>query len=211
MNDITGEKLITSAFLFGGAGVVFTTIPFLGILVYGIIKSQQGGNNKSIDILSIVAWAFVVHTIASFLFYGAILVLDNINLDVPNFYTTKIFPIFWAETKAQVLSLSGAGAGDVLSSVAYSTLNLLQVATKWFYMTLPLVVFALAMFYGVVLSSKDTYEKSFVSIFAYSSISFVAVALMYLFWAKISSIAVFMPNGDIVAYISKMWANVLIK
>ena len=207
--DVSGEKLITSAFLFGGAGVVFTTIPFLGVLIYGIVKSQQGGHNKSSDILSVVAWAFVVHAVASFLFYGLILVLDKTNLDTPNFYTTKIFPIFWAETKAQVISLSGAGADDILSSVAYSTLNLLQVVTKWFYMSLPIVVLVLAMFYGIVLSSKDSYEKSYVNVMAYSSISFVAVSLMYLFWAKISTIAIFMTNGDIVSMISKMWANAL--
>ena len=76
-------------------------------------------------------------------------------------------------------------------------------------MSLPIIVLVLAMFYGIVLSSKDSYEKSYVNVMAYSSISFVAVSLMYLFWAKISSIAIFMTNGDIVSMISKMWANAL--
>jgi len=209
MNDIAGEKLISAAYLFGGGGLAFTILPFLGVIAYGVTKANQGGHNKSADIFSIVAWALVVHTLATFLFFGLIKILDNTSLDMPNFYTTKVFPIFWAQSKEQVLSLAGVtSSDDILSGVAYSTLNLLQTVRDWIYMSLPLIVSIFAFIYGFILSSKDTYESNIISVGAYTIVSFVVVGLVYLFWALISSYALFMPNGmNILKMVSQIWTN----
>ncbi len=212
--DITGEKLITAAYLFGSAGVIFATLPFIGVIIAGIVKANQGGNhNKSIDILTVVAWAFVVHAVSSFLYMGLILVLDYLHLDTPNFYTTKVFPIFWAETQAQVYSLAGVSGGDgedILSGVAYATLHLAQVVTINFFLIMPLAVFVLALFYGAVLSSRDSYDNNVMSFLAYSSIAFISVTLMYFFWAYIGSFAMFMPNGmDIIGLVNKIYSELL--
>lgn len=210
MNDITGEKLITAAYLFGGGGLAFTILPFLGVIVYGITKANQGGNhNKSADIFSIVAWALVVHTLSTFLYFGLIQILDKTSLDTPNYYTTKVFPIFWAETKAQVLSLAGVTLNDdVLSGVAYSTLNLLQTVRDWIFISLPLIISILAFVYGFVLSSRDSYDSNIISVGAYTIVSFIVVGSIYLFWALISSYALFMPSGmNILKMVAQIWAN----
>lgn len=212
--DITGEKLITASYLFGGAGFVFATIPFLGVLIAGIVKGNGGGNsNKSLDIVTLVLWAFAVHAIACFLYMGLIKVLDYLNLDYPNFYTTKIFPIFWAETKESVYSLAGVQSGlgqDILSGVAYSVLHMVQVLVQLFFLVMPLVVFVFAFIYGAVLGVKDSYDKNITSFLAYSSISFVVVTFLYFFWAYIASYAMFMPNGmGVVDMVTKMYSQLL--
>lgn len=211
--DIAGEKLITAAYLFGGAGFVFATLPFLGVIIAGIVKGNGGNSNKSPDILTIVLWAFVVHTVSCFLFMGMIKILDNLNLDYPNLYTTKVFPIFWAETKESVYTLAGVQSGmgqDILSGVAYSTLHMMQVLSQIFFLIVPLSVFVLAFIYGAILGVKDSYDKNITSFLAYSSISFVVVAILYLFWAYIAGFAMFMPDGmSVVDMVSKIYTQLL--
>jgi len=207
MTDITGAKLITSAYLFGGAGFIFVTLPFFSVVMMGILKSKGGGANsgKSLDIVGILGWAFIVHFISSMLFMGIILILDSMNFNTANLYTTKIFPIFWNFSKSGVFTLAGANAGDLEADIAYTTLNLVQTSLRLFFTFLPLVLIVLSSIYGYILSSKDTYNSNYLTMFVYTTISFVVMTLVYLAWAKIASYALFMPSGDIVKLISDIW------
>lgn len=210
MSDIAGAKLITAAYLFGLAGIGFCLLPFLGVVIKGIIKGNSGSHNsrKGGDIISVVGWAFIIHTIAAMLFMGLILLLDEVNIDTPNYYTTKVFPIFWADTQADVFSLAGVTTSDTESEIAYSTLHLIQTGVRLFLTFLPFIVGFLGAVYGFLLSSKDTYNSNYLSMFTYTVISFVSVILLYLFWAKISSFALFIPGGsDLVTMIADIWKN----
>lgn len=210
MSDIAGAKLITAAYLFGLAGIGFCLLPFLGVVIKGIIKGNSGSHNsrKGGDIISVVGWAFIIHTIAAMLFMGLILLLDEVNIDTPNYYTTKVFPIFWADTQADVFSLAGVTTSDTESEIAYSTLHLIQTGVRLFLTFLPFIVGFLGAVYGFLLSSKDTYNSNYLSMFTYTVISFISVILLYLFWAKISSFALFIPGGsDLVTMIADIWKN----
>lgn len=212
MPDITGEKLITASYLFGTAGVIFATVPFLTVIVAGIVKGNGGGNhNKPFDIMTIVAWAFIVHFVSCFLFMGLILILDNAHLDIQNYYTTKVFPIFWAKTQADVYSIAGVQAGnDILSGVAYATLHFAQKVVVNLFLLLPIFVFVIAMIFGIVLSNKDNYDKNVTSYFAYTSIAFVLVSTLYLLWGYIASYSVFLPNGQtIIDMVMELWQEIL--
>lgn len=210
MSDIAGAKLITAAYLFGLAGIGFCLLPFLGVVIKGIMKGNSGSHNsrKGGDIISVVGWAFIIHTIAAMLFMGLILLLDEVNIDTPNYYTTKVFPIFWADTQAEVYSLAGVTTSDTESEIAYSTLHLIQTGVRLFLTFLPFIVGFLGAVYGFLLSSKDTYNSNYLSMFTYTVISFISVILLYLFWAKISSFALFIPGGsDLVTMIADIWKN----
>jgi hypothetical protein len=210
MSDIAGAKLITAAYLFGLAGIGFCLLPFLGVIVKGIIKGNGGSHNSKQggDIVNIIGWAFIIHTIAAMLFMGLILILDEVNIDTVNYYTTKVFPIFWADTQAEVYNLAGVTTSDTESEIAYTTLNIIQTGVRLFLTFLPFIIGFLGVVYGFLLASKDTYNSNYLSMFVYTVISFIAAMLLYLFWAKISSFALFIPGGsDLVTIIADIWKD----
>ena len=210
MLDIEGAKLISAAYIFGMAGVGFVTLPFLAVVTRAIYKGNNASHNtKSLDIVSVFGWALIIHVLASLSFMGIILILDGLSVDVPNYYTTKIFPIFWAETKAEVFTLAGVGASGTESDVAYTTLNFFQTMVKLLLTFLPFVVILLGCIYGFVMASKDSYKESYLTVIVYMIISFILVSLLYLFWAKISTYALFVPTDDLIKYIATIWSSLL--
>lgn len=210
MSDITGAKLITSAYLFGVAAFAFSTIPFLVVILNGIMRGREH-TTGGINILNIVFMAFFVHTFSVLFFMVTIKILDQIDVGVNNYYSTKVFQIFWSENKTDALSAAGASDNVTIeTNLAYSTLFLSQTVVKIFFMFLPIIVFLLSLVYGIYLGSKDTYRQDYIGILVYTLTTTIVISFLYIAWAMIGTEALFLQNNiSLLEYISTIWKNQL--
>lgn len=208
MTSIAGAKLITAATLFGGAAVVFSLVPFLIVVLKGMIDARNPTTAGS-DVLKFATIAFGVHVVASVGFRALILILDYLNTQNQHYIAGTIFPIFWAAAnKSSVLSLSGAGSSTE-ADAAYSTLYGLYVIVTNMYMLIPLLVFSFAAAYGVGLAKKDVYRQDHLTVISYSAMSIVVASTLFVAWAKIANEALFTTNTNLLAFIQTSWSNLL--
>lgn len=63
------------------------------------------------------------------------------------------------------------------------------------------IVFILASTYGLKEARKDTMQSNIMSIFVWLLIANVIGIFIFYLWAKIASLAMFIPNGDIISKI----------
>lgn len=210
-NDFsTGTHLITTATLFGAAALAFIMFPFLVIMIRGGFKAKEN-TSSGLSILGVVALAFVVHTLFCLMFISIIKILDITYLDEANFYSQKIFGIFWAEGQGAVLNLVGGGStSDALG--AYATLHLVQAIGKNLLYNIPIVVVVVGLAYGALQANKDTYRTDYLSVLVFSMVSFICVAIIYVTWAYIASEALFLPNKqNLFDLIKAYWEKMLVK
>ncbi|NPA64962.1 MAG: hypothetical protein GXO16_08315 [Epsilonproteobacteria bacterium] len=208
MTTVTGAKLITAAALFGSAAAIFTMVPFLIVLVRGIMQSNQP-NTSGGSILTYVLIAFGVHLIASVGFLATVKILDALNTADPTFLQEKVFPIFWAAAdKAQVIALSGAAPGAE-TDAAYSTLYGAYVIVKNVYTFVPIVVIFFALAYGIFLARKDTYRQDHLTVLIYAIGSAIIAFTLFEAWQGIASPALFLPSGDLNTLIAQQWESIL--
>ena len=210
-NDFSaGTHLITTATLFGAAALAFAMFPFLVIMIRGGFKAKES-TSSGLNILGVVALAFVVHTVFCVMFVAIIKILDITYLDEANFYSQKIFGIFWAEGKDAVLNLAGGGStSDALG--AYSTLFLVQTIGRNLLYNIPIVVVIVGLAYGALQANKDTYRTDYLSVLVFSIVSFICAAIIYVVWAYIASKALFLPNKEnLFDLIKAYWEKTLVK
>ncbi|WP_416860871.1 hypothetical protein [Helicobacter ganmani] len=194
----SASQLIASAFTFGTASLVFATMPFLFVLLRGIFKANSGHNAHSSSILSVFAMAFSVHFVSCIGFMLLIKILDALNaVYESNYLQNKIFGIFWARGEDKVFSLSGASGGFEDKGL-YLQLHLVQSICDWMFLLMYWVVFIVACAYGLRESKKDVMQSNAMQMFVWILIANVVGAFIFYLWAKIASLAMFIPDGDIV-------------
>lgn len=212
MDSITGIKLISAATVFGTAAVIFTSVPFVLVILRGIVRSKDrstGGGN----FLSVVLLAFVIHAVCTICFVATMYVLDGLNsgYSSKNYYTDTLFNIFWAEDSGSVFSEAGVkDTSQPEAKAAYTTLSTVKTFANLFYTALPLIVILGAMAYGVSLATKDTYRQDYLTVIIYSGISMTAAMVLYIAWAFIANQGLFLPgDGDLFNKISSNWQKML--
>ncbi len=197
----SASQLIASAYTFGTGALVFATLPFLFVLLKGIFKANSGHNAHSSSILSVFAMAFSVHFISCIFFMLAIKTLDALNaVYESNYLQGKIFGIFWARGEDQVFSLAGVSGGFEDKGL-YLQLHLVQAVTDWLFLLMYWVVFVVSSAYGLREAKKDALQSNTMQIFVWLVIANVVGIFIFYLWAKIASLAMFIPDGDIITKI----------
>lgn len=190
-----GTQLIVTAFTFGSCALAFATLPFLFVLVNGLLKANSG-NSQSSSIINVFVIAFVVHFISCVFFMLGIKLLDILNaIYQSNYLQEKIFPIFWARGESVVMNLAGA-SGSVEDKGAFLQLALVQEVVDWFILLMFWVVFFTATAYGTIQARKDVMQFNVMSMLVWISVSNVVGFFVFILWAKIASLAMFIPNGE---------------
>ncbi|OCR87755.1 hypothetical protein CFT12S00416_07985 [Campylobacter fetus subsp. testudinum] len=208
MNEVSaGTSLISVATVFGAAALAFVIFPFASMVLKSIFSAKEN-TSSGFNVLGAVLLAFGVHIIFCLFFMTLVHLLDITYIGESNYYTEKIFGIFWAENKAQVFALSGATeTADALG--AYATLLMVQTVGKMFLTLLPLLVIIFASAYGIYQGNKDQYKQDFMTVIVFTAISFVSCEIIYVAWAYIANEALFLPNQNLFEFISKFWEQQL--
>ncbi|EJG3290960.1 hypothetical protein M9137_001942, partial [Campylobacter coli] len=194
LGSSSGTQLIATAFTFGGSALVFSTLPFAFVLVNGILKAKNSNNSGSI--LSVFLFAFFIHFMSCSFFMLGIKLLDILNaIYEPNYIQNKVFPIFWAKSESEVFALAGA-KGTIEDKGAYFQLFIVQRITYWFSIASIWIVFLTASSYGAIEARKDTMQSNFITYFIWILISNIIAFFVFFLWAKIASLALFIPNGE---------------
>jgi len=121
-------QLMATAFTFGLSALAFSYLPFLFVLVNGLIKANGGHNAHSSSVISVFVISFVVHFVSCLGFMLGVKLLDLLSaLYGNNYLQEKIFPIFWAKGQNAVYSLTKANgsteeAGAYLQLFKFSVL-----------------------------------------------------------------------------------------
>lgn len=206
----TGEQLIASAFVFGCSALVFATLPFLFMVLRALMKSGEN-NTSSVDIIGMVAFAFLVHFASCVFFLMLIKIIDLQNLTYgANYLQDKVFPLFWTEGKDAVLAAAGAKNSSVAQG-SYSILYIVQTIRYWSFVLMPIIVLFLGISYGAYQMKKDTFKQSgdYASTLVWTIGSTVIAAFLFILWAKIASFALFIPDGDIISKINEAYQQIL--
>lgn len=215
MNDSfsAGSHLISTATVFGAAALAFSIFPFGIVLLRAFLKAKES-TTSGFSILGSVMLAFAVHFMACVLFMAIIKILDiayTSILEEDHYITNKLFRIFWASDRNAVFALSGGGAtNDALG--AYSILLLVQTIGRAVLYNMPLLVIVVGIGYGVYQANKDNYKQDYLGVIVFSMVSFIAVSTIYVAWAYIASLALFLPDGKNLFFaIHQYWQSQLLK
>lgn len=209
MIEISGSKLITQATVFGTLAVLFVTVPFLYVMIAGIVKINQ--NTSTETIVSVIIKSLGTHFIACVVIIGLILSLDILNPSETNYFSKKIFEIFWSgNDKSAVFGLVGGGSSNELKG-AYAILHLVITIVDFMFALAPIFVFVFAISYGLKVAKKDTYKDSYVGMATWSVISIICCSFLYLIWSKIATLALFLPNQTLYERILNFYTEILLK
>lgn len=194
MGGASGANLIATAYVFGGASIVFATMPFMFAILKGILKANQ--NQHSASIGKSISIAYLVHIFSCIFFVLMIKLLDKLN-QLSSDYTIegKIFEIFWTRGKSEIFALAGA-SGSVEEEGAYLTLYAIQLIFDLGILFMPIILLILAFTYALLQTKKDSYQNNYTGFASWLAISLIVVILLYLLWAKIAGVAMFMPSSD---------------
>jgi hypothetical protein len=204
MNEVVSAKLITTATVFGSAAIACAVLPFMLVLISGIIKANQPGSTGN-SYISILGLAFIAHIISCYFFMGTIYVLDVVNrLHEENYYTQKVFGLFWTSGKSAVLQAAGGGE-TIENAGAYTVLHTIQIMSEILFAIMPIIVLISSFAYGAGLANKDTYRQDNLTVLVYAAISGVIGSTVYTAWAYIASLALFIPEGDLFTLITDFW------
>lgn len=88
-------------------------------------------------------------------------------------------------------------------------MRLVQAVCDWIFLLIVWVVFIVACAYGLREAKKDTMQSNVMQIFVWLLVSNVIAAFIFYLWAKIASLAMFIPNGDIITQIIQSYKNLM--
>ena len=205
-----GAQKIATAFTFGMTGIAFTILPFLFVCLTGYFRAKSGHNAQSISMTSTFGFAFIVHTFACVLFTLGIKCLDILSkiANESDYFSNKIFSIFWARSESAVYSLAGA-SGTIEDRGAYLELFIVQTAVDWLFIFLPILSFMTGFGYAMIELKQNRVEFNALSAISWSIGAGIISSLIYFAWAKIASIALFIPNSDILEFTKKLFDEIL--
>lgn len=207
MTEIIGAKLITAAYVFGIGAIVFAVCPFLFVVIKGILKSRDPSVSGT-NVFSLALLAFIVHFVSCIGFMVVIKGLDLLNRFEPNLIQQKIFSIFWAESKAEVLNLAQT-TESIEVNAAYTTLFAVRTATDLMFLCLPILVIVVSFAYGISQSHKEAYRQNYLGTMGFTAVSFVVAWLLYLVFTFMASYALFLPEGNLLERIHNGWNAIL--
>jgi len=209
MDSIVGSDLIVAALVFGCAGLTFAIAPFVIVMIGGIRKAETTNSGEG-GYINTLFMAFCVHVVSCFFFMTVIYILD-VFYDQSSYISGKIFQIFWAGNETQVMKLVGGNATSAAKG-AWTTLYFVTTIINYVFALLPLLLIAGAASYGFKQARKDTYNENILTIVSFMSVSVIVATLFYIAWAKIASLALFLPDGrDLIDITQSMWKDILLK
>jgi hypothetical protein len=212
MESLSGVKLLSSAMVFGAAAVIFTTLPFLLVIMRGIVRSRDrstGGGN----FLGVVLLAMVVHVMSTIAYMGTILILDVFGkMNEERFFSETVLGIFWAQDKASAFAAAGISENSNEALGAWTTLFTVKTVVDILFICIPIIVVIGGIAYGISLSTKDTYRQDYITVMVYSGLSMVSAMVLYTAWALIASQGLFLPYeyDGLLGYISETWRSLLL-
>ncbi|MBR8466511.1 hypothetical protein KDE13_09210, partial [Campylobacter sp. faydin G-140] len=170
----------------------------------------KDNTTSGFNIVSVIMTAFFAHAFFCIFFIAVIQILDITYIEEANFFSGKIFKIFWADGEAQVFALAGASKTmDALG--AYASLHLAQTVTKLLLVCIPILVLVGSMAYGVYQGTKDTYKQDYLGVITFMIVSIIISSIIYIAWAYIASEALFLPDGkNLFNMISEFWQKQLL-
>lgn len=204
-----GEQLLSSAFLFGSAAMVFASMPFIFIVARGLLKANDP-QTRSSSIIGTFTFAYVIHFLSCLGFYTTILVLDSLKtIYGTSHFQNVVFPIFWTRGKDTVLNAAGL-SGDIAPEAesAYLTLFVIQTVVDFTLVILPIFVFLLGMAYGVYQSKKDVYRDDTMTTLVWTIGGGIIATFLFFLWIKIADIAIFY-DGSLLQMIRDSWKSIL--
>lgn len=211
------EQLIASAYVFGAGALAFATLPFLFCILRALMKAKEP-HTLAGGIFGVFLFAFAVHLVSCVAFVGVIKVLDLQTIHGANYYSEKVFGVFWTEGKSSVISLakqitgasSTTNTDNSIAEGSYTILYTVQTIRDWFFILLPPTILCLGVFYGAYMAKKDTYKQSgdYLTTAFWTIGSSVIASFLFILWAKIASYALFM-NEDIIYRIAQLWNNII--
>lgn len=205
----TGEQLIASAYTFGSSALGFATLPFLFMILRGAFKANDH-NTRTSSVLSVILFAFIVHTVSCISFMTSLYILDTQALYGQHYFTQKVMGVFW-EGGGKSAVLGATGAGDTPeASGAWVILDMVQRVRDLAILFLPLFTLALGGYYGFLQSKKDVYRNDHLYTIYWTAISGIGAMFLYYMWGKIASLALFIPDGNDVIYLAfEQWRTLL--
>ncbi|TEY00722.1 hypothetical protein [Campylobacter sp. US33a] len=207
-----GEQLIATAYTFGATSLVFAVAPFLIVIIKGLIDHRKPDRLPS-SIFSVILFAFLVHTISCILFLLFIKIADaQSRIYGSNYFQEKVFPLFWESNKQSVLSMAGAG-DNIVAEGSFVILYTVQTIRDWSFIILPILVLSLGSAYGAFQSKKDTYRQGndYLTTLVWTIVSTLGASLLFIVWAKIAEIALFIPNGEtIIGKMQEAYRNMIL-
>lgn len=205
----TGEQLIASAYTFGSSALGFATLPFLFMILRGAYKANDH-NTRTSSVLSVILFAFIVHTVSCISFMTTLYILDTQGLYGQHYFTQKVMGVFW-EGGGKSAVLGATGAGDTPEAAgAWVILDMVQRVRDLAILFLPLFVLALGGCYGFLQSKKDVYRNDHLYTIYWTAISSIGAMFLYYMWGKIASLALFIPDGRDVIYLAfEQWQTLL--
>lgn len=208
MFNTSGVQTLASAYVFGSAGLVFALLPFLFMVLRGIMKANDH-NTRHTSIFGVFAFAFVVHIVSCIFFMTSMKIL---NLTAPmkekDYFTGKVFGVFWAKDKDSAFSLAGASSGAEADG-AYAILYSVQLVRDFSFIVLPIFCVFLGFAYGFLQSKKDVYKTDVIKSVVWSAVGACVAFILFMVWAKIANLTMFLPTGDIILFIREQWGEIL--
>lgn len=190
MEDIGNSQQLATAFTFGLAALAFTFLPFIFVVSNGMLKVNSGHNAHSSSVLSVFIVAFIVHTISCVMFIVGIELLDILaapTKGTDNYLKNTIFKtIFWDK-----ISVSGS---SILGGVRLQ-LYVVQCVTQVLFVVAILLTFVCGFSYAFIQLKKGVGEFDYTSLAVWTLISTTVALFIYLVWAEIATLALFMPDG----------------
>ncbi|RDU61490.1 hypothetical protein [Helicobacter sp. MIT 14-3879] len=199
--DLVGSstQLIATAFTFGLSALAFAYLPFIFTLVNGMLKANSGHNSHSYSVLSVFIMAFIVHFISCVAFMLGIKMLDVLGaLYEEDYLQNKIFSIFWTRGENNVFSLVNA-SGSMEDKGAYLQLYIVQVISDWLMIIGFWVVFFTALSYAFIQTKRDVMQFNLISFLVWLIIANIIGYFVYFLWAKIATLALFIPDSDLIS------------
>lgn len=207
--NLDGVQTISSAYVFGAAGLAFASLPFLFVVIRGAMKARDNTARHS-GIVSIFIFAFVVHIVSCAAFMVGIKILDITSpVGVKDYFSNIVFDVFWASDKMAAFGKVGLGVSSPEAEGAWVILHGIQVVRDFGFMLLPIICVVAGMAYGNYQSQKDTYQTDLISSGVWTVIGGVIAYFMFGLWVLISQYALFLPNGTLWDFISSEWQKLL--
>lgn len=204
---------IATAFTTGTSAIGFATLPFIFVCLIGYFRAKSGHNAQSSSMIGTFGFAFFVHTISCIFFTLAIKMLDILGAisKESDYFSNKIFSIFWARSESAVYSLAGA-SGTMEDKGAYLQILVVQTAIDWAFIFLPIIAFVTGFAYAGHEFKENKVDFNLVSAFLWLVGAGVIGVLIYFAWAKIASIALFIPNGDdVISFTNNLYKEIFTK
>ena len=202
--NISAVNMMNSAFTFGLASIAFAVFPFLLMMTRALITAKQNKHNFSL--INSLGLAYLVHCVSCISFIVLVKMLDLLRtIYGGNYLQDKVFPLFWARGKDQIFGLSGASGSDE-ELASFTALYVVQTALDLAVIILPFICLVATISYSIIhLSSNNGYrsDSNIMQTTIYIFTNVVAMSVLFIIWAKIASLALFMSNSDLLSQIQQ--------